>query len=40
MEKIAWNGTKWGQEGFFFLANPDLADIFGDMAFDFDNFYF
>ena len=29
---------KWGQEGFF-PTNPDLADILGDMDFDFDNFY-
>ena len=26
--------------GFLFLANPDLADILGDMDFDFENFHF
>ena len=33
------DGPKWGQEDFF-LANPDLADILGDMDFDFENFHF
>ena len=39
MEKMAWDGPKWGQEDFF-PTNPDLADILGDMDFDFENFYF
>ena len=38
MEKIAWDGSKWGREGLF-PANPDLADILGDMDLDFDNFH-
>ena len=38
MEKIAWDGPKWGRE-FLFPANPDLADIWGDMDVDFDNFH-
>ena len=33
------DGLKWGQE-VLFPANPDLADILGDMDFDFENFYF
>ena len=28
--------SKWGQ-GVFFPTHPDLANIFGDMDFDFDN---
>ena len=39
MQKIAWDGTKWGRE-VFFPANPDLADILGDTDFDFENLYF
>ena len=39
MEKIAWDGPKWGREGLF-PANPDLADILGRTDFDFENFYF
>ena len=39
MEKIAWDGPKWGREGLF-PANPDLADILGDTDFDFENFSF
>ena len=39
MEKMAWDGTKWGREGVF-PANPDLADILGDMDLDFENFQF
>ena len=27
MEKMAWDGPKWGREGFCFPANPDLVDI-------------
>ena len=30
MENLAWDGPKWGRE-IRFLANPDLADILGDM---------
>ena len=37
--KNAWDGPKWGREGLF-PANPDLADILGDMDSDFDNFHF
>ena len=33
------DGPKWGQEDFF-PTNPDLANILGDMDFDFENFYF
>ena len=35
-------GPRWPQmgPGGFFLTNPDLADILGDMDFDFENFYF
>ena len=36
MEKIAWDGPKWGREGFF-PANPDLAGILGDMDLDVEN---
>ena len=36
MEKLAWDGMRWGRE-VLFPANPDLADILGDMDFDFDN---
>ena len=39
MEKMAWDGPKWGQEDFV-PANPGLADILGDMDFDFDDFRF
>ena len=38
-QKIAWEGPEWGQE-VLFPAHPDLADIFGRMDFDFENFYF
>ena len=38
MEKIAWNGPKWGQE--FFNTNLDLANILGDADFDFEILYF
>ena len=37
MEKIAWDGPKWGRE-VIFPANPDLADILGRT--DLDIFYF
>ena len=39
MEKLAWNGPKWGRE-LFFPANPDLADILGRMGLHFENLYF
>ena len=39
MEKMAWDGPKWGQEDFF-PTNPDLADILGRTDLDFENFYF
>ena len=34
MEKMAWDGPKW----VLFPANPDLADILGNMDFGFENF--
>ena len=37
--KTTWDGPKWGQEHFF-PTDPDLADILGDMDFDFEDFYF
>ena len=39
MEKMAWDGPKWGQEDFF-PTNPDLAHILGRTDVDFDNFDF
>ena len=39
MEKIAWGGPKCGREGLF-PANPDLADILGDMYVDYKNIHF
>ena len=39
MEKIAWDGPKWGQEDLF-PTNPDLADILGRTDLDFENLYF
>ena len=39
MEKIAWDGPKWGQEDFF-PTNPDLADILGRTDLNFDIFFF
>ena len=36
---MPWNDPKWGQE-ILFAANPDFADILGDMDFDFENFHF
>ena len=39
MEKMAWDGPKWGREDFF-LANPGLANILGRMDLDFEDFYF
>ena len=38
-KKIAWDGPKRGRE-VIFPANPNLADIFGDTDFDFENLYF
>ena len=37
--KIVWNGPKRGRGGFF-PANPDRADIFGDMDLDSEKFNF
>ena len=37
MEKMAWDGPRWGWESLF-LANPDLADILGRTDLDFENF--
>ena len=39
MEKMAWDGPKWGQEDFF-PTNPDLADILGTTDLNFENFDF
>ena len=39
MEKMAWDGPKWGREGLF-PVNPDLADILGRTDLDFQNFHF
>ena len=39
MEKMAWDGPKWGREDFF-LTNPDLANILGRTDLDFEDFYF
>ena len=39
MEKMAWDGPKWGREDFF-PTNPDLANILGRMDFNFEKFYF
>ena len=39
MEKMAWDGPKWGREGFF-PTHPDLADILGRMDLIFEKFYF
>ena len=39
MEKMAWDGPKWGQEDFF-PTNPDLADILGRTDLEFESFYF
>ena len=38
MEKMAWDGPKWGREDFF-LTNPDLANILGRTDLDFENCY-
>ena len=39
MEKMAWDGPKWGREDFF-PTNPDLANILGRKDLDFEDFYF
>ena len=39
MEKMAWDGPKWGREDFF-PTNPGLANILGRTDLDFENFYF
>merc|ERR1711938_222788 len=39
MEKMAWDGPKWGREDFF-PANPGLANILGRTDLIFENFYF
>ena len=39
MEKMTWDGPKWGQEDFF-PTNPDLADILGRTDLDFETFHF
>ena len=38
MEKMAWDGPKWGQEDFF-PTNPDLADILGRTDLEFEHFH-
>jgi len=37
--KMNWDGPKWGQE-VLLPANPDLADILGDMDLDVGNLHF
>ena len=39
MEKMAWDGPKWGREDFF-LANPGLVNILGRTDLDFEDFSF
>ena len=39
MEKMAWDGPKWGREDFF-PTNPDLANILGRTDLDFGIFHF
>ena len=39
MEKMAWDGPKWGREDFF-PTNPGLANILGRTDLDFEIFYF
>ena len=39
MKKMTWDGTKWDRE-VLFPANPDLADVLGDMDIDFENYHF
>ena len=34
-QKVTWDGPKFGRE-VLFPANPDLADISGDIDFDFE----
>ena len=40
MEKMASDGPKWGQEDFFQLFQPDLADILGRTDLEFENVHF
>ena len=35
--KMAWDGPEWGREGLV-PANPDLANILGNMDLDFEMF--
>ena len=39
MEKMAWDGPKWGREDFF-PTNPGLVNILGRTGVDFENFHF
>ena len=39
MEKMAWDGPKWGREDFF-PTNPGLANILGRTDLNFEIFYF
>ena len=39
MEKMAWDGPKWGREDFC-PTNPDLANISGRTDLDFEIVYF
>ena len=39
MDKMAWDGPKWGREDVF-PTNPDLAGIWGRTDLDFEIFYF
>ena len=39
MEKMAWDGIKWGEDDCF-PTNPDLVDILGRMGLDFEMFHF
>ena len=36
MEKVAWDGPKWGREDVLFPANQELADILGRTDLDFE----
>ena len=38
MEKMAWDGPKWGREDFF-PTDPGLANILGRTDLDFENLY-
>ena len=39
MEKMAWDGPKWGQDDVF-PTNPDLANILGRADLNFEHFRF